>query len=361
MLLVFLVLLAVPLPPAASSPAGAAVAPDRPAAEAGVDPVASGVAARVGLVSGTRPPDGRLRTLPEAGPPAGQAVARDTTSGERLVRPAGGLRGAPPDSIVTGRLLGVTGTLVGINAGLYIYQRHAWWAAEHRGPFHFHDDGGYSEHLDKVGHFHATYLQSQIIARSLRWSGLSHESAALWGALAAYALQLNVEINDGFNELWGFDPYDLLANTLGAGFFYARERVPALQPFVLKFTYWPSEHLTAEQEGAFEDRPPSPIDDYLGHTYWVSMRVHDLLPQSARSYWPRWLAVAAGVSGDQLYTPEARRSYYLALDLDMERIIPTETWLGRTAVEILSFLKVPAPAVRLTPRPTFYLLYYGQN
>jgi hypothetical protein len=36
---------------------------------------------------------------------------------------------------------------------------------------------------------------------------------------------LNVEINDGFNQLWGFDVYDVVANTLGAGWFYARERV----------------------------------------------------------------------------------------------------------------------------------------
>jgi hypothetical protein len=37
------------------------------------------------------------------------------------------------------------------------------------------------------------------------------------------------------------------------------------------------------------------------------------------------------------------------------------TWLAAAGLEVLSFLKLPAPAMRLHPRPTFYLLYYGQN
>lgn len=283
----------------------------------------------------------------------------DTTDGDLRARQ--GLRGLPPDSIVPLRLGLVSGTLGGVVAGLFIYQRHAWWAEEHRGRFHFHDDGGYSEHLDKVGHFHATYFQSKVISRSMQWSGLSPEASALWGTVAAWLLQLNVEINDGFSELWGFDVYDVVANTVGSGWFYARERVPELQPFVLKFSYWPSEHLMTNLDPNFADRPPTPIDDYMGHTYWVSVRVHDLLPDAAKGYWPDWLTLAAGVSGDQLYTEEAQRSYYLALDVDLERIIPVRTWLAAVGLEALNFIKLPTPTIRLHPRPTPYLLYYGQQ
>jgi len=269
------------------------------------------------------------------------------------------LRGGPPEGVVPGRAAAVGGTLAAASVGLYVYQRHAWWAEEHRGPFHFHDDRGYALHLDKLGHVHGTYLQSLVIARALRWSGLSPEASALAGSLGAFAVQLNVEINDGFNQLWGFDVKDVAANAVGAGFFYARERVPALHPIVLKFSYWPSEHLTAPREGAFSDRPPSPIDDYMGHTYWLSLRVADLLPEGTA--WPPWLAVAAGVSGDRMYTPEARLSTYVALDLDLARVLPAETWLGAQLREALSFLRLPGPAVRLSPRPTFYLVYYGQQ
>jgi hypothetical protein len=271
------------------------------------------------------------------------------------------LEGLPPDSIVPGRLGLVGGSVGSILAGLYVYQRHAWWAAEHRGGFHFHDDGGYSLHLDKVGHFHATYFQSQVLARALRWSGLSPEASALWGSVGAWIVQLHVEINDGFSELWGFDVKDVAANTFGSGYFYLRERTDFLDPVVLKFSYWPSPHLQDRGEYSFEGRPPSPIDDYSGHTYWVSLRVADLLPEAAAQVWPDWLTIAGGVSGDQLYTVDARRSYFLSLDLDLERIIPTHTWLGAQLVETLNFIRLPMPAIRLTPRPTVYLLYYGQK
>jgi hypothetical protein len=271
------------------------------------------------------------------------------------------LRNPPPESVNGTRLALVAGGLTAGTIGAYLYQNHLWWADEHRNGFRFHTDGGHSEHIDKLAHGHATYVGAQLVARSLEWSGLAPGPAAAWGSLGAWLMQLNVEIRDGFSEAWGFDVEDLLANTVGAGFFYARERVPALQPLVPKFTYWPSEHLWNDHEGAFGDRPATPLTDYMGQTYWMSLRVHDILPESMRGAWPPWLAVAGGISGDRLYTEESRRAYYLSLDVDLERLIPVDTWLASAGLEVLNTLKLPTPAVRLHPRPAFFLVYYGQN
>jgi VanZ family protein len=311
---------------------------------------------------GRPPPSERIEALVRIGLDAGDLPEVPLDPGISAVSAPDQrqLRGLPPDSLVAGRLALVAGALGATVAGLYVYQRNAWWAEEHRGRFHFQDDGGYTEHLDKVGHFHATYFQSMVVARALRLSGLSAAQSAAYGALAAWLVQLQVEINDGFSELWGFDVYDVVANTVGAAYFYGRERIPALDPFLLKFSYWPSEYLLEDIEKPGGTQSPAPIDDYLGHSYWLSVRVHDLLPESARPVWPRWLMLAGGVSGDRLYTPEQQRSYYLALDVDLERIIPARTWLAAAGLEILNFVKLPTPAIRLHPRPTLYLLYYGQ-
>lgn len=277
-------------------------------------------------------------------------------SGAEGVRP---LRGMPPEEIVKPRLAVVVGGLAATSLALHLWQRNAWWAAEHRTSFHFHDDGGYALHLDKAGHFHATALEATVIARALRWSGLSHDAAALWGTLGALALQTHVEIEDGHNALWGFDRLDMLANVLGAGFFYARERLPALEPVVLKWSYWPARLLEGRDDG-FEDRPNSFIDDYGGHVYWVALRVGDVLPEGARPYWPGWLNLAVGVSGRHLQTPEAHRELFLSLDVDLVRLFPAETWLGQQLRELGNFFHLPAPALRLSPRLTPYALFYGQ-
>jgi hypothetical protein len=305
-----------------------------------------------------------LITLLQAGPlPVGPQAdfveyTDSTRSGLNTVL---ALRSLPPDSLVPVRLALVGATVGGAVAGLYYYQRHAWWAAEHRGSFHFHDDGGTSLHLDKLGHLHATYFQSKVLARSLRWSGLSVESAALWGAVASWTVQLNVEVNDGFSELWGFDLKDLLANTLGAGYFYLGERTNALDALELKFSYWPSERIRG-RAGRPEFGPlPGPVDDYAGHTYWLSVRPGGILPGRAGELWPDWLMLAGGVSGDRMYTPDARRAYYVSLDLDIRRLLAANTWAGAHAGELLGFIKPPAPAIRLSPRPTLYLIYYGQR
>lgn len=269
------------------------------------------------------------------------------------------LRGLPPEHVAPVRLGAVGGALAAGSVGLYVYQKHAWWADDHRTTFHLHT-GDSSMHLDKVGHFVGTAAQAHVVARATEWAGLSPNEAALAGATAAWLLQLHVEINDGFNGLWGFDPYDVAANTLGAGFFYAQERVPALDPLALKFSYWPTPGVT-DHPPDFEGRPPSPIDDYDGHTYWLSLRVHDVLPAAAKPYWPEWLGLAAGVSGYRLDTDEAAREYFLSLDVDLTRVLPANTWLGAQLREMANYLHLPAPALRLSPRLTPYLLYYSQE
>lgn len=287
----------------------------------------------------------------------------DTTSSAAALRavpePSVPLRGLPPDRIVVPRFAAVTGVLAAGSVSLHLWQKNAWWADDYRTSFHFHDDGGYALHLDKVGHFHATYLEAFVIGRSFRWSGLTDNQAALAGAVGALALQTHVEIEDGFNALWGFDVYDMAANVLGAGFFYARERIPALQPFVLKWSYWPARVATG-RDGTVAEQPNSFIDDYAGQHMWVGVRVHDLLPDGAKPYWPAWLGLAGGVSGRYLQTDRARREYFVSLDVDLTRIFPQDTWIGQQLMEFGNALHLPAPAIRVSPEVTVFGLHYGQ-
>jgi hypothetical protein len=116
-----------------------------------------------------------------------------------------------------------------------------------------------------------------------------------------------------------------------------------------------------------EQRPDIPgqsltfIEDYGGQSYWLSLNVSGILPAAAKPYWPSWLNIALGVSGYNLDAPDfkdRKKAWVLSLDYDMAKIIPESDY------EILNFIRrgldywhFPAPAVRLTPEPKFFILF----
>jgi hypothetical protein len=66
------------------------------------------------------------------------------------------------------------------------------------------------------------------------------EESAIYGPLSAWSFQFLMEIGDSFSESQGFSYEDLIANTLGAAFYYAREKYPSLKEKLdLRLEYLP--------------------------------------------------------------------------------------------------------------------------
>ena len=259
------------------------------------------------------------------------------------------------------RLALVAGGLGGVNAGLFVWEKSRWWS-DARVPFHFYDHLGYAQNLDKLGHFFATDVQALFAARLLEWAGVRPARAAGWGAGLALLFQTHVEIHDGFSPRWGFDRYDAAANLLGAAWFYAHERVALLEPFSIRWSYFPSAAWRANLRERRANHTTF-ADDYSGHSYWLSAHLGDFLPEPWQRYWPRFLDLSLGVSLNEWQEAQPNggyRSYYLGLDLSARRLLPRRTWLGRTLGGLFDRLHLPGPALRLYPRPTFHLFYYGQ-
>ncbi len=263
----------------------------------------------------------------------------------------------PSPSIRWNRFVPVTTTIVGAYTGVYIFERSRWWKEDR--SFHFDSHLDYAENTDKLGHFYVSELQALANARALEWSGVRRSRAALWGALISLAGQTNVEIHDGYSAKWGFDVYDQVANVLGVTWFYLHDRVPALRRYDVRLMYWNPEHPPINQS-----RETTPFtDDYMGLTFWLSVRVRDLLPDAVQPYWPRFLNPSLGVSlNDWTEYPDsdAYLSTHLSVDVDWREIIPRDSWLGRTGGDLLNRYHFPAPAIRLTPRPGFSLIFVGQ-
>jgi len=248
--------------------------------------------------------------------------------------------------------MGFLGAFVALDQGY----RKAWWRGE-KVSFHFAEDYLYARNLDKVGHFYGTALTSFVCARSLEWAGFSRPSSVWLGAGLGLMSELYIEIQDGFSPYWGFDRVDAISDLLGATFFLAQYHFPLLQNVDVKFSYFPSPHYGQYGTGNFGSKKQTFIDDFEGHTYWLSMKVNKLLPSKVEPYWPDVLAVAVGVRAANLHADGGgHREVLVGLDYDLTAL-PGIGGFWLAIKELGNYFRLPAPAVRVYPGPIWYGLY----
>lgn len=259
--------------------------------------------------------------------------------------------GSPPlrTSDIRPYTLAATGGMyAGIMIGLHVYQMQTFW--QQRSPtFNLIEDGTYAKGVDKFGHFFGGHLMCYYSTEVLQASGLSVESAHVWGTLLGMVYQTYVEIEDGYGSNWGFSPSDMYANAAGATYYLAQYYVPFLQNFTPKWIYTPASWIreSARAEGL------TFIDDYSSSTFYMSCKVFNLLPASAQQWWPRWLNVAVGYAARGLDTPNSDTKIILALDYDLPELLPDfRATVGGTLGDVLNwckqtfnYLKLPSPAL----------------
>jgi hypothetical protein len=245
---------------------------------------------------------------------------------------------------------------VALIAGIHIYQQNGWWK-NNRAPFHFREDLTYGLWVDKIGHFYGATLGTFLARKAYEWTNVSEEAALWMGSGTSFLFQTYIEIEDGFSK-WGFDRVDFALNVGGALWPVAQYYSPFLQNFDLKFSYHPSPLLHSASGVGFQGQQHLIFDDYEGQTLWLSIKVHDLLPVVARSYWPDFLCLAVGYGARDIASQNAYPILLLALDYDMTKIIPPNTWFLKTLGEALNVIHFPAPAVRFTPSAVWYGLYF---
>ena len=158
------------------------------------------------------------------------------------------------------------------------------------------EDGDYALYSDKLGHVYGSYITAAIFREGLYASGFNNDWATITGGILGLGYETYVEIMDGYGENWGFSPSDYYADVVGAAFFIAQEYVPFLQNFTFKYMYIPADwHGEKRRVGA-----EMLIDDYSSQTYWLSINMHNILPEPAKDYWPTWLELSVGYAARNL-------------------------------------------------------------
>jgi uncharacterized protein YfiM (DUF2279 family) len=247
------------------------------------------------------------------------------------------------------------GSFVGAQAILWRYFENAWWSGEESNGFFFRAD--WDENFrdqDKFGHLFGGYHLTRIGADVLANACISPGKAVALSAIYAALFQLQIELWDARFEKYGFSYPDLLANTAGMAYAVAQHKYPTLQRIKPTISYSRSAAMRARDAGQLPDSEIRASLDYSGQTYWFSAEVDPFLPPAARRYWPDVLRFSVGHSITDWIDPQtgasvrAKRKILLSLDFDASKL-PGEHPVWRTIKNTISYIRLPAPALQITP------------
>ena len=253
--------------------------------------------------------------------------------------------------------------LTGGYAGLYLYFHHVWWSGTPASQWFVENDWDREERdADKFGHMFGGYQLTRLTSELLQAGCVPPSHAIAWAALYAWAFQFQIEEWDGTQQLYGFNPSDLVADAAGALFAVAQQHTKALQYIKPVWSYQPTEAYRRRNLPGHGGQPRA-TTDYSGQTYWFSTDVHGLLPDAAKPFWPSFIRFSPGYSITDYVDPvtgrpqRAKRKILVSLDLDPEKL-PGDNKVWRTIKHELAFFRVPGPTLQLTPMRKFFPAYY---
>lgn len=294
----------------------------------------------------------------------------------------------PDTSINKTRLItaaSITGSItVGSGIGLY----NAWYSQYEQSNFHFFNDWGEWQHVDKLGHVYTTYFQSEMSYKVARWTGLPKTTSIWYGVLYGVAVQSTVEVFDGYSDKWGFSVPDFASNLIGASLFGIQQYVWDEQRIRLKFSstinrsyenirFTNSNGKLVTDLNTRLDQLYGPtiaqrfIKDYNAQTIWLSVNLNafgiDIVPE--------WLSLSVGygaenmfggfdnswtVDSDTIHYPVTRYSqFYLAPDVDWSKL-KTKSPFVNTLFSVFNIYRLPLPSLEYNTQDgvIFHLLLF---
>lgn len=280
-----------------------------------------------------------------------QRLLRDAFIVSLFLYVLAGRADAQEDSSITLGVAAASLVPIAIMGGA-LYQNYVtFWKDGERVPFHFSNDPPYAMHNDKLGHAWFTATSADIFSIAYREAGLRQSTAAWLGASVALGTELLIEVADAYRTgkpYFGFSPADALADLIGASLpviahYAGKNRVPQF-----KISFWPSDAYNANAYSSI-------LDDNESQFFWVSANM---------PYAPDWLNIAIGHGVENIdeaaWLPERQgkqraTQIYIAPDLDLSGL-PFKGKAWDVISQILSHVRIPLPALQLTPRVKMHWL-----
>ena len=251
----------------------------------------------------------------------------------------------------------------------YIYVQNVWWKNNVQ-EFHF-DEGAdykYAKNIDKCAHVFGGLISAELVHDALKWTGMSDKRTYLYSFILGTTMHTFIELKDAFAPTYGFSIGDLASGTFGSAIPYLKYKFPKLKAINYKFSYYQHDRFFFDvpREGKADW-----IDDYMNHTYWLTLTVNDWLPKGSKAekIWPNFLCLSGGFGVDNTlnnyylgynekqFKGTGNYEYYLSFDIDWRKIIPQKTSGQIILARTLNYIKIPMPTVRLGPTAEFYWLF----
>ncbi|MDG2450871.1 MAG: DUF2279 domain-containing protein [Saprospiraceae bacterium] len=286
------------------------------------------------------------------------------------------------DSVGRKRLVW-TSSALGLGYGTSTYLLNEVWYKDYpRSSFHFFNDWGEWNRMDKIGHVFSSQFQSNYAYHLYKWSGLSEKRSILYGSVTSLMFQSTVELLDGFSSQWGFSGYDFGANIMGTSLFAIQQSLWGEQKIMFKVSGGKRNYekialaengnnisLNQRANELFGKSVASRfLKDYNSQTYWVSFNINSL---SKAQKWPAWLNMSIGYGAENLYggfenewvennnlITLSKQEYpryhqvYFSPDIDLTKI-KTQSRLLKTVFGVLNIFKFPLPALEWSSQGGF--------
>lgn len=301
----------------------------------------------------------------------------------------------PARSFQKDRFWATAGTGAAVYTGLSVALWKAWYQDYPLTDFHFFNDLGEWNDIDKSGHLFSAYTGCTYSFRGARWTGMSRRQAMWASAGIGMGIMLTFETMDGFSQEWGFSLGDLGFNTAGVGLFIGQEMLWKEQRIVMKLSGHRPDYptaplhsadgnaLTSLDQRAAELYGTSPfhvlLKDYNAITVWSSFNLRSFLRNQPSSRFPAWLNLAVGYGAENLYGGDDNiwetengatfsvdpqrypryRQFFLSPDIDWTKVPTRHKWLKFT-LGLFNWLKLPAPAFELNTlgKTKFHYLHW---
>ena len=275
----------------------------------------------------------------------------------------------------------VAGMIGGLYATANAWWSTAWYSKTEKEKFHFFNDWGEWNQMDKIGHAYSCYFESKWHYDLFRWAGIKEKHAIWAGMLMGNLWQFSIEINDGFQKKWGFSWGDMVMNASGSLLFGIQQYLWHDQKINMKVSAFPVNYNKYDDPQIKERADKlygtsfteSLLKDYNAMTLWWSISPGAFIKKPTSKF-PKCLQVSFGygaggmlggyvnkwskndLSGDQSLEDidpadiidrtdiQRLQRFYFSFDIDWTKLPVKKPW-AKGLMKVLNIIKLPAPAI----------------